>query len=529
MATGVALMLLGLSPLALAQPPVWQFLSDGLEEVRLKVVAVAPEEPRLLYTGSSRAVAMSEDGGRTWRVCAHLPGGAELTDVALDPFDSRHVLAATTNGLYGSLDGGRRWTRLFRGTGEGESRCHVVRFHPTHRQVVFLGTGGGLFFSADDGRQWQALGAGLTHQAIVDFAVDPSDPARIYALSEQGLFAGSLTDQTWHRLLVFASVEAPSAALEETDEEAQEEAAPVGLPTSLAIDPQDPQRLYLATTHGLRVSGDGGTSWQRATALGLGAAQIRDLLLQAHSPTVAYAATSQGVARYLSTEERWEALDAGLPTQSVHQLAATASKLFAATDQGLYALDLTEEQLLQGNWPSPRELLGNFVHEPTIEQVQQTAMRYAEVEPEKIQRWRRQASMKALLPTFKIGYDRKNDTYISSSITSTATRAFQTEDPSTSWDASVTWDFGDLIWNGDQTSIDVRSKLMVQLRDDILDDVTRTFFERRRLQVELLTTPPSDPKAQLDKELRLQELTARLDGLTGGWFSKELEANQPRR
>ncbi len=527
MATGIILMLLGLEPPAFAQPPVWQFLSDGLEEVRLKVVAVAPDQPRRLYAGSSRAVAMSEDGGRTWRTSAPLPGGAELTGMALDPFDSRHVLAATTNGLYGSVDGGRLWTRLFRGTGEGESRCHVVRFHPTHRHAVFLGTGGGLFFSADGGRQWQALGAGLTHQAIVDVVVDPHDPARLYALSEQGVFAGSLEDPTWHRLLAFAGVEALSATLEEIDEEAQEEAAPFGLPTSLAIDPQDPQRLYLATTHGLRVSGDGGMSWQRATALGLGAVPIRHLLLQARSPTTAYAATSQGVARYLSVEERWETLDAGLPTRSVHQLAATASKLFAATDQGLYALDLTEEQLLQGNWPSPRELLGNFVHEPTIGQVQQTAMRYAEVEPEKIQRWRRQASMKALLPTLDVSAN-PNLTDFRHWDSGTNPDSLLKGERDTEWNTSITWDLGDLIWNDDQTSIDVRSKLMVQLRDDIMDDVTRTFFARRRAQVELLTAPPGDPKAQLDKELRLQELTARLDGLTGGWFSRQLEFNGKR-
>jgi hypothetical protein len=29
------------------------------------------------------------------------------------------------------------------------------------------------------------------------------------------------------------------------------------------------------------------------------------------------------------------------------------------------------------------------------------------------------------------------------------------------WNVSLSWDLGELIWNGDQTSIDVRSKLMV--------------------------------------------------------------------
>ena len=63
---------------------------------------------------------------------------------------------------------------------------------------------------------------------------------------------------------------------------------------------------------------------------------------------------------------------------------------------------------------------------------------------------------------------------------------------------------------------------MVELRDDIVDEVTRIYFERRRLQVSLLTQPPSDPQVAIDKELRQRELAAMLDGLTGGYFSAQL-------
>ena len=66
---------------------------------------------------------------------------------------------------------------------------------------------------------------------------------------------------------------------------------------------------------------------------------------------------------------------------------------------------------------------------------------------------------------------------------------------------------------------------MVQLRDDIVDEVTRAYFERRRLQVRLLTDPPGDQQALLDQELRLQELTALIDGLTGGQFSQRMKVN----
>ena len=63
---------------------------------------------------------------------------------------------------------------------------------------------------------------------------------------------------------------------------------------------------------------------------------------------------------------------------------------------------------------------------------------------------------------------------------------------------------------------------MVQLRDDVLDEVTRLYFERRKLQIELMTSPPKEINAKLEKILRLQELTAGVDALTGGYLSKRL-------
>ncbi len=69
---------------------------------------------------------------------------------------------------------------------------------------------------------------------------------------------------------------------------------------------------------------------------------------------------------------------------------------------------------------------------------------------------------------------------------------------------------------------------MVQLRDDILDEVTRTYFERRRLQIALLSQPPVDEKQALEKELRLHALTAMIDGVTGGYFSTHLGMHDNR-
>jgi hypothetical protein len=82
---------------------------------------------------------------------------------------------------------------------------------------------------------------------------------------------------------------------------------------------------------------------------------------------------------------------------------------------------------------------------------------------------------------------------------------------------------GELVWNNDQTSIDTRSRLMVQLRDDVLNEVTRLYFERKRLQAELLHSPPQGVMEKVEKELRLQELTADIDAITGFYLSMRLE------
>jgi hypothetical protein len=91
------------------------------------------------------------------------------------------------------------------------------------------------------------------------------------------------------------------------------------------------------------------------------------------------------------------------------------------------------------------------------------------------------------------------------------------------WDVSLTWNLGELIWNENQTAIDVRSKLMAELRDGILDEVTKTYFERVRVKMELDGLSIEDKKKRAEKELRLQELAASLDALTGGYFSQHIE------
>ncbi|MDD5311195.1 MAG: hypothetical protein PHX64_05540, partial [Candidatus Omnitrophica bacterium] len=97
------------------------------------------------------------------------------------------------------------------------------------------------------------------------------------------------------------------------------------------------------------------------------------------------------------------------------------------------------------------------------------------------------------------------------------------DDEARGWDVSASWDLGDLVYNTAQTSIDSRSKLMVELRNDIMEALNTAYFERKKLQKQLIRITDKESPSYTERELRIEELTATIDGLTGGYLSRKLE------
>lgn len=463
----------------------------------------------MISVATSHSVHLSLDAGRTWHARLQLPAGTEITALAV-----RHpmlVLAGTSTGLMGSFDGGKRWKRLLKKS----TGCQAVT---AHADTAMASCGSGLLVSRDGGRRWQEVTPPSITASVHAIALDPSSASRAYVLTASSLFAGDLDQGLWDEL--YTEMRAEDEAVEEpnVEHEIGETNGSLHHLSAVALDPAEPGTMFLSSTSGILTSRDRGDTWQWMPDRGLPATAINRLFLQRSSPLTVYAATANAVAAWPDHADRWTLLPT--PGTAINDLAVDGQNAWVATEQGLYQVPLPAGGFPETPLPSAHELLSNFVHEPTVAQVREAAIRYAEVHPEKIKRWRRQASLEAFMPTLSFGYD--SDTATNNQIdegTFPNFQQLQTVDRDSSLDASVNWDLGELIWNNDQTSIDVRSKLMVELRDDIVDEVTRAYFDRRRLQVELMTRPPTDPQAHIDKELQLQELTARLDGLTGGYFS----------
>ncbi len=497
---------------------VWINKSSGLAASNITYIAIDKRDAETIYVGSEGSLYKSADGGVSWSRIFNVPGNSIVNNIAVDHEDSRVIYIATAAGIFKSEDGGENWRSC--PLGAGKDNVLTLSIGSGGGDLLLAGTEYDVFVSKDAGKNWMRSSTGLSAVNIRAIAQNYTECGILFAAADNGLFRSDDGAAAWKK--VFAE---DTADYEEGDEYIEED-LPIS-PTWIAADPFDPDMLYFATKRGIFKSDDSGSSWKRMTGEGLLSRNIRNLIVSPYVRGCIFAATEEGVFRFSDKENIWREFYSGLDEKDAVFIALDPEQdtLWLATKNGVYKSegDIYEIKEIA---PSDRakSILMNFTDEPSYHEIQDVAIRYAEVHPEKISRWRKAAKTKALLPklSFSVEEDRSSGIHWDAG-TNPDVWVTGPKEKDTGWDITCSWDLGELIWNGDQTLIDVRSKLMVQLRDDVLDEVTHLYFERRRLQVELLQDPPEDEKVYVDKALRLEELTAGIDAMTGGYLTREIQ------
>jgi len=496
-----------------AAEPRWEEVSRGT--LNASAVLINQDTPGVIYLGTDKGVFKTQDGGKNWRNIFTLRGGNRaLNYLTFASLDKKAIYAATGAGLYVSPDEGQRWNRIFKGKNAAELDCTTVVILP---QGIYLGTKGGLFISNDKGRSWRKETGRLGNSRIFNIACFYKEPAYIYVSCVDGAFRSVDSGLTWERIFVTHPVEnglEPEEENEDRDEEKRYSEI-----RYITIDHNNTSNIYLATTRGVYKSKNKGIEWELLTGYGLLSRDTQFLLFSDKSGL--YAATKSGVFAY--ENERWREVSFNLSARNVNFMELdNNANLYACTDKGLFKAKLDYPDSSE----SPDIISGYSQDEPGIKEVQRQAVRYAEVEPEKIINWRKQAQKKAILPKVSMGLARDTGDlwhWESGSSNNESDDILRRGRDSLDWDVTLSWDLSELIWNSDQTSIDTRSRLMVQLRDDILDEVNKLYFERIRVKMDLDNIQIEDRKRRFEKELRIRELTASLDALTGGYFSSRIK------
>jgi hypothetical protein len=202
---------------------------------------------------------------------------------------------------------------------------------------------------------------------------------------------------------------------------------------------------------------------------------------------------------------------------------ASLGKLRQST---MVTLDLPVQKQRR-SWKSVDEVLGQFDDEPNIAEVQQMAMRYSHTHRSQVESWLAASKNAAKLPELQFRYyyyDRFNEGFTKDAPDYENVPEDADSDKDHVYQLTLKWRLDELMMSSERIRVISESQDVVKLRDKVLGEVTRIYFDRRRLQVDTLLSPSSDIKSQVEDQLRLMELTAELDAFTGGEFSRALSA-----
>lgn len=166
-----------------------------------------------------------------------------------------------------------------------------------------------------------------------------------------------------------------------------------------------------------------------------------------------------------------------------------------------------------------------FSGEPSLRDLQKAALKFFMVNPKRLHSLRKKAANKAWMPVVQAGFtgNMSQNTRAMELAQYRNAYTYPWEDETQinmgyQFSVRATWNLPQLVFNAEE--LDVAS--MVGIQDGVLKEITRLYFIRRRLQINLLISPPKDAKTNVMLDLRLQELTGLLDAMTNGYLSKEL-------
>jgi hypothetical protein len=481
----------------------WIDRSAGLTEGKVNCLYVGGNSRTFLLAGTDKALYRSDSTRRTFQPVLQLYGNFKtINQIQNDVSDTATLYSATDAGVFVSQDQGLTWENIFSPSSALARKVFCVL---ADRGNVYAGTADGLYVRTVGEVTWKKEAHELG-KSIVFHLADAGE--FIYAATANEVYR--LEKNTGELKKVFAAIDR-----HDEEQEFDDEGEPIrqSLVKDL-VSVNNGKQVFAVIGRELLVTEDQGESWDNWITENLPVEFVRRLFVNERM----VAATEKGI--FFFENDRWENDVTGLTSNFVNDVAIdTNGDVFLATLNGVFAKDTGEDVAANINYD---DISQYFKTEPTIKDVQKMAIEYANVNPTQIKSWHNQSRTKALLPSLSVGLNRA-DTDLVHWDTGPNPDVLTKGRDFLDWSTTVSWDFSDLVWSSDRTAIDSRAKMMSELRQDILDQVTRLYFERRRIQIELVSLKESD----WDREMRVEELTALLDSFTGGEFSRRAQKDSP--
>ena len=275
----------------------FEIRNRGLHDYFTEAIAVHPQDSRIVLLGTESGIHRTTDRGLTWAwIRSGFPAAerhrftAPIGAVCFDPLRSNVVWAGVgrpradkggAGALYRSDDTGASWRRADGGQLPADAIVSAIAVQPGNSRVILAATSAGIFRSDDSGVMWKLSSDGLPHRYTEELAFAPSAPQTVYvtlrctAQGKQpwngGVFRSDDAGRTWRGV--------NGAGLPKRVGKADQEARHFASnPKELAVDPRDANTVYVGhrdwVTAGVYKTTDGGVSWQPVTRRKAGEANI---------------------------------------------------------------------------------------------------------------------------------------------------------------------------------------------------------------------------------------------------------------
>lgn len=294
--------------------------------------------PTTVYAGTGGGLLKSTDGGMTWTNLSPAGGfpGMQVTSVAIDPVNAQIIYAGASGNLYKTTDGGTHWTAINTGLPAGpRSNFSAIVIDPTNPNTIYAASGealqGSVYKSTNAGASWTDIGTGRVPLAppcmgctpailsVDGLAIDPTNPQTLYLAGTDGTESSKTTDGG-----------NTWAAL------------PSGGSQNVVVDPASPSTVWFSGAFGIAMTTDGGstfTSFLTPSQIGQ-ILVVNGFALDPNNPATVYAGAGETLYKSTTTPPAFAAYGAGIPAGvDIRALAvdpANSQTVYAGTLKGVF-------------------------------------------------------------------------------------------------------------------------------------------------------------------------------------------------
>lgn len=524
----LAVILIATAPIDCHSKDTWQLLYQPRQRV-VKTIGIYKDQ---IFIGTGNGVLISNDKGKIWndfgtnQLLKDNSGLSSVNWIYIDE-ENEKIYITTNFGAYYSDIAKPDWRRFFENV---KTESNEVNSLTVDKNEIYLSTNDGFWICNLNLGSCERLNQGLdpdnisgNFQTLYSLKINNE----LYLAASNGIYKLDHSRASWHNLsegiyrLPDGKINARHLFLNKGN-------------------------IWAACGTGIYKSTDNGELWKNVSdGIGKNSEGFQGAFYLFQSGDTLYSATESGIYSYSAESDSWNNLTFGIRTKenskNVYWLAQIDSDLYAATDEGLFVLQESKQEeqnnklILKGKVETDFANLGEL--EPSVIEVQKQALKFASLPTNNdYKRYRLQARLRNIVP--RLGVDLNT--------TGTSTNYYQVDKGISAKDSlsnnfnadktnryqydgrafkqlSVLWDTNQLFYDDEIKDILSQARLAANLKENLLDDVTRIYFQRRRLQLENLISPPEDQISKLSADLQIAEFTGQLDSRTGGWFTKETE------